>query len=148
MWDAKIATCAGFWRFDTLRVVSTTLFKFCSCSTEHGDTCCVDFEGHAQDAQKDWTRHMSSGACCVTSWERDLALKHVAGSEADYVFTEKTHRNVHPTFDVGSVAVHIDKDGDQSQRVLGNADVDLIRPCSPQRSTRSKFFKNQICLWD
>ena len=42
-------------------------------------------------------------------------------------------------------AVRLDKDADQSQRVLRNMDVESIQKLSPQRAIRSRVFKNENC---
>ena len=57
--------------------------------------CCVTL----MDAQHDGTEHVST-AIPDAKPERDLALKHMDGSKANYVFKEKTLRNLRPKFDV------------------------------------------------
>ena len=111
------------------------------------------------DAQHDGTEHVSTARPDAKS-ERDLALKHMDGSKANYVFKEKTLRNLRPKFDVPEhrlghcpvneamwrifmnscvwAAVHFSKDGDQRQRDLRNMDVDVIENvCTTVRKIRS-----------
>ena len=115
-WNYSISTCAEIGRFSALscsspKEISSSisvhvqlslgrLVASCSSSNQLSTVIFValvsntEFLRQSQDAPRDETEHMSStGRLDSKPFGRALALKHIAGSTADYVFKEKTIRN-------------------------------------------------------
>ena len=95
---------------------------------------------------------------------RDLALKYISDPKANWVFkrnyqkfcvTNLVYLNMLRASSISMnpfmwAAVHFDKDGDQSQRVLRNMDVDQIQkvfPCDTQSDPKSSRMRTVWLTW-
>ena len=123
-WDRKIASCAKRCRFGTRPVVSSVLLKFSSVQVPPS----LERPGATNNGRALALEHNSSFKENWALKEKVLGnLRQKIGMPESAPFHFAVNEGMWRIYELLWTAAHLDKDGDQSQRVLRNMDVDQIQ---------------------